>query len=300
MIIMKNFTKNLCRLIVLLFVVSNAWAQTQEQLHQSNPNYEKDRVHAKGIWPNPDGLKTYMGPEIISSDGAHFDWLFGYVTWGTFFYFVLMIIGVVYFTYAYRDRNGGKAALYTDGHKEHKVTLFFDVLFFITLDLVLIYFSVVDTQKYFMAPPVGKDVVRVQVMPQQWLWNFRYVGNDGEFGTADDIVTTNEMWLPKGKVVSLQLKSKDVIHGFMVPEIRRQMDALPGSITRMWFEIIKTGDFEIACMHLCGTAHYKMKGFMKVVEQEDFEAWSKEMSEWSEARFDPDDTATHWGWNWAL
>jgi cytochrome c oxidase subunit 2 len=280
-------------------LIGIAGAQTQEQLHQSNPDYEKDRIHAKGVWPNPEGLKVYAGPDIISSDGAHFDWLFGYVTAGTFFYFILMILGVVWFTFAYREKRGAKA-YYTDGHKEHKVTLFFDILFFVTLDVVLIYFSVVDTQKYFMAPPAGKDVVRVQVMPQQWMWNFRYTGNDGEFGTADDIVTVNEMWVPKGKTISLQIKSKDVIHGFMVPEIRRQMDALPGTVTRMWFELIKTGDFEIACMHLCGTAHYKMKGFMKVVEQNDFEAWSKEMSEWSEARYDPDDVATHWGWNWGI
>lgn len=297
--IIKNITKIICPLVLLFVLMGTAWAQTQEQLHQSNPNFDKDQVHAKGVWPNPEGFKVFTGPEIISSDGAHFDWLFGYVTAGTFFYFILMILGVVWFTFAYREKRGSKA-YYTDGHKEHKVTLFFDILFFVTLDVVLIYFSVVDTQKYFMEAPTGKDVVRVQVMPQQWMWNFRYTGNDGEFGTADDIVTTNEMWVPKGKTVSLQIKSKDVIHGFMVPEIRRQMDALPGTITRMWFEIIKTGDFEIACMHLCGTAHYKMKGFMKVVEADDFAAWSKEMSEWSEARYDPDDVATHWGWTWAM
>ncbi|MEZ4815201.1 MAG: hypothetical protein R3A80_08370 [Bdellovibrionota bacterium] len=297
-------TKRICRLFLLFAIVtctiSSGWAQTQEQLHQSNPDFEKDHIHAKGIWPSPKSfVDTYSGPDVISSDGAHFDWLFGYVTIGTFIYFMIMIIGVVYFTFAYREKRGAKA-LYTDGHKEHKVTLFFDVLFFLSLDLVLIYFSIVDTQKYFMAPPQGKEVIQVQVMPQQWLWNFRYAGNDEQFGTADDIVTVNEMWIPKGKTVSLQIKSKDVIHGFMVPEVRRQMDALPGTITRMWFEPIKTGDFEIACMHLCGTAHYKMKGFMKVVELEDFEAWSKEMSEWSEARYDPEDAATHWGWNWVM
>ena len=43
-----------------------------------------------------------------------------------------------------------------------------------------------------------------------------------------------------------------------------------------------------------------MKAFMKVVEQNQFDNWSKEMSEWSEARFDPEDKATHWGWTWLL
>jgi len=289
------------RLVLLLsIVVSLGWAQTQDQLHQSNENFDKDHIHAKGIYPSPKSfVDTYKSPEILSTDGDHFNWLFNYVSVGTFIYFFIMMIGVIYFSLASRRRPGHKA-FYTDGHHEHKYTLFFDILFFITLDCVLIYFSVIDTRKYFMDPPTGKDVIRIQVMPQQWLWNFRYAGNDGEFGTADDIVTVNEMWIPKGKTVSLEFKSKDVIHGFMVPEIRRQIDALPGTVTRMWFTPNRTGDFEIACMHLCGTAHYKMKGFMKVVDQEDYEAWTKEMSEWSEARYDPNDSQSRWGWAWSM
>ncbi len=299
---MMNYKVRRMFLVAVLFLTAGAdlWSQTKEQLHQSNPNFEKDHVQAQGDWPSKKGfIETYTANETIASDGAHFNWLFNYITAGTFFYFILVIIGVLYFSLAYRQRQG-RRAYYTDGHAEKKYTLIFDILFFITLDCVLIYYSVVDTRKYFMEPPSGKDVVRVQVMPQQWVWNFRYVGNDGEFGTADDVITVNEMWVPKGKTVSMQMKSKDVIHGFMVAEIRRQMDAIPGTVSRMWFEPIRTGDFEIACMHLCGTAHYKMKGFLKVVEQDDFENWSKEMSEWSEARYDPNDPATHWGWNWSL
>jgi cytochrome c oxidase subunit 2 len=279
----------------------SAWAQTKEQLHPSNPDFEKDRIHAKGVYPSPDSfLETYAPPKALAKDSQYFDNLFAYVSWFTFFYFLLMLWGVLYFSIKYKEKKGLKGGYYTDGKKEKKYTLIIDILFFITLDCVLIYYSVVDTKKYFMNPPTGNDVVRIQVMPQQWVWNFRYAGNDGIFGTADDIVTTNEMWIPKGKMAYVQLKSKDVIHGFMVPEVRRQMDALPGAITKIWFEPIRTGDFEIACMHLCGTAHYKMKGFMKVVEPDEFEFWFREMSEWSEARFDPEDRATHWGWTWAM
>ena len=273
-------------------------AQTKAQLHQSNPNWEKDHVHAQGDFPsNKSFWDTYKTPESITTDGAHFDFLFNYVSLGTLISFILIMLGVFLFTIKYNEKRGGQA-FYTDGHNEKKYTLVIDIVFFIFLDVVLIYFSIVDTVIYLEEPPTGPNVVRVQVMPQQWLWNFRYAGNDNVFGTADDIVTTNELWIPKGKTVSLQMKSKDVIHGFMVHEVRHQMDAIPGKITKLWFEPTRTGDFEIACMHLCGTAHYKMKGFMKVVEQKDFESWSKEMSEWSTARYDPTDEATHWGWTW--
>lgn len=296
----KFIGKFLQRFLFITFVFTSvgAFAQTVEQLHQSNPNFEKDHVHAQGIYPPPKGLwNTYKTPESIATDGAHFDFLFNYISVGTFISFLLIMFGVFLFTIKYNEKRGVKA-FYTDGHNEKKYTLIIDVVFFLLLDVVLIYFSIIDTSIYLTDPPNGPNVIQVQVMPQQWLWNFRYAGNDHRFGTADDIVTTNELWIPKGKMVSLQIKSKDVIHGFMVHEIRRQMDAIPGKVTRLWFTPTRTGDFEIACMHLCGTAHYKMKGFMKVVESGDFDSWSKEMSEWSEARFDAADTATHWGWTW--
>ena len=297
---LKNFLFLVLFSVFLKLNVPQVQAQTVEQLHQSNPNFEKEKIHAQGIYPPPAGLyNTYKTPESLSKDGAHFDFLFNYVSLGTFICFAILMFIVFYFTIKYRDKPGAKA-FYTDGHNEHKYTLIVDILFFIFLDLFLIYWSVVDTAKYMGEPPNGPEIVKVQVMPQQWVWNFRYAGKDGNFGTADDIVTTNELWIPKDKTVSLQIKSKDVIHGFMVHEVRRQMDALPGTITRLWFEPTRTGDFEIACMHLCGTAHYKMKAFMKVVEQNDFNNWSQEMSEWSEARYDPEDKATHWGWTWLL
>ncbi len=260
-----------------------ASSQTREQLHQSNSNIEKDRVHAQGIYPNPKGFfeSYYKTPTQLSTDGHHFDEVFSHVSWEAFFFAMLITVLCFYFSIRYRY-SATRKATYMTGEHAWKYTLGFAVAFFIVADGYLIYHSIIDTKTYFMNAPNGPEVVKVQVMPQQWLWNFRYAGNDNEFGTADDVVTTNEMWVPKGKTISLQIKSKDVIHGFMVYELRRQIDAIPGSITKFWFNPTRTGDFEIACMHLCGTAHYKMKAFMKVVEQDEFANWSKEMSEWSE------------------
>jgi len=146
--------------------------------------------------------------------------------------------------------------------------------------------------------PTGPDTIKVQVMPQQWVWNFRYPGPDGVFGTPDDVTTINELVLPRGKPVLFEIQAKDVIHGFMVPNARIQVDALPGIITRLWFDANKNGAYEIACYHHCGTAHYKMKAFLTVVEEPDYKKWTAEMSEWSQAKYDPDDKDTHWGWKW--
>lgn len=286
----------------LLILSGGAFAMEKELLHKQSPLSSELQVHTTGrdTSVRADGLlDMYAPPKNISTEGAHFDAVFRYVSWGTAFYFALMVLGVFAFAYIYRERPGHKA-FYTLGLNEKKFCLIFDIIFFISMDTYLIYHSVNDTKKYLMTVPQGPDVVKIEVMPQQWAWNFRYPGKDGVFNTPDDVVTLNEMWIPKGKQVSLQIKSKDVIHGFMVPNIRRQVDAMPGSVTRLWFDANENGDYEIACMHLCGTSHYKMKGFMKVVDETDYKAWVEELSEWSAARHDPNDKRTLWGWDWGL
>ena len=72
-----------------------------------------------------------------------------------------------------------------------------------------------DLVNTFFNFPKGKDVVRVQIMAQQWLWKFRYPGADNVFNTDDDIVTINDLRLPIDKKVVVQMTSKDVIHSFI-------------------------------------------------------------------------------------
>ena len=95
------------------------------------------------------------------------------------------------------------------------------------------------------------------------------LGNMGVPATPDDVVTLNDMRIPVGRPVMINLKSKDVIHSFYVPNFRIKHDANPGYVTRMWFEAKSSGKFEIACSQMCGWAHYKMKGDLTVLPQKE-------------------------------
>ncbi len=297
-----------------------AAAQTRETWHQTRDVDAKDGTHAKGKKADPDKSFTerYAAPKDISSFGHHMDWLFEYTSWVSFVFFALMAAILFGFVFLYRDRPG-REAFYTHGKSskmEGIVPKLLDVAVFISLDLVLIGSSFLHTGGRFGIPgtditfakmeghiwdyPSGPDVVRVQIMPQQWVWNFRYPGADGQFGTEDDITTINQLVVPKGRKVMAQIKAKDVIHGFWMTNVRLQMDAIPGMVTKFWFDTNEVGDFEITCAHHCGTAHYKMKAFLKVLENEDFENWQQENTEWAKAAFDPKDPTIQWGWNWSL
>jgi cytochrome c oxidase subunit 2 len=87
------------------------------------------------------------------------------------------------------------------------------------------------------------DNVVVQVMARQFDWEFRWASADGVFSLegdpemADDIMTTNRLFVPYGKKVLCKMSSIDVIHSFFIPYARVKQDAMPGIMTKVWFEV---------------------------------------------------------------
>ena len=157
------------------------------------------------------------------------------------------------------------------------------------LGLSLLIFGVVDGNLFinglrdidqafwnFDAAEAHPQAVRIEVNAHQWAWDVRYAGPDGKFNTQDDIVTTNDLRVPIGVPVLLQLAASDVLHSFSLPNFRVKQDAVPGMINRLWFQAKQTGEFEIACAQHCGVAHYKMKGLLTVLSPEAYAAWAAE------------------------
>ena len=87
-----------------------------------------------------------------------------------------------------------------------------------------------------------------------------------------------QMHVPVGKPVRIQLRSKDVIHSFFLPNFRLKQDAVPGMGIEVWFTPTKPGDYEVACAELCGIGHYRMKAALTVdPSEEKFNEWLQEM-----------------------
>ena len=148
---------------------------------------------------------------------------------------------------------------------------------------------------YGMAPP--SDAVKLEVTAEQFAWNIRYPGLDGVFGRStaellslnnpvgldaddpaaqDDLLLLSEFFLPVNRPASIRLRSKDVLHGFYLPHFRVKQDAVPGMSIDLWFVPTVEGTFELACAELCGFGHYKMRGILHVVTEEEFEQFIQE------------------------
>ena len=215
------------------------------------------------------------------------------------FFFILVCVGLFGFSYFYSAKRN-KKPYYTYGNKKiHKhVGLGIGIAVFILIDCAITVKSNNDLTNTFFNFPKGGDVVRVEVMAQQWLWNIRYAGADNVFNTDDDVITINDLRLPTNKKVVVQMTSKDVIHSFYLPNVRQKRDAMPGRISRLWFELNKTGEYDLACAEMCGTHHYMMKGKLTVYHENDFNQWMGRAQKLALTENDPEDINRYWGWKW--
>jgi cytochrome c oxidase subunit II len=154
----------------------------------------------------------------------------------------------------------------------------------------------------FINPP--DDAMQVEVFAQQWRWSFRLPGEDGQLGRtdirlvdwdnplgivptdpagADDIVIDGgDLYLLVDQPVTMLLRSADVLHNFYVPEFRGKMDMVPGMVTYFWFTPTRTGEFEVLCAELCGIGHAIMRGYVQVVEQDEYQAWLEQQTTFAE------------------
>lgn len=111
---------------------------------------------------------------------------------------------------------------------------------------------------------VPENAIEIATYAQMYSWIFVYP-NDKE--------TENELVVPAGTPVKLNLTSEDVIHSLFIPAFRVKVDAVPGVHTYAWFYPDKPGDYFVQCTEFCGIGHADMTAELRVVSPEEYEAW---------------------------
>jgi cytochrome c oxidase subunit 2 len=213
-------------------------------------------------------MLSWWLPENVATYGGDIDWLFHliyYITGGTF---VLVTVTFLAFLVLYRDRPGRRAR-YTHGSTPLEIA--WTVVPALIL-VVLTFLSVPAWSKIKMTMPQTDFVV--QVTGKQFNWQVTYPGPDGRFGTSDDKTLLDEMHVPVGKPIRVNLRSQDVIHSFFVPSFRFKQDAVPGREIAAWFEVTKPGKYELPCAELCGFGHSGMRAWVYVHTAEEYAKWA--------------------------
>ena len=220
-----------------------------------------------------------------------------FIGWGAFFVFVLV-----------RFRKGANPKASYVGAKG-KLAKSTEVAVALIEVLLLVFYAIPAWAKRVTNFPSGGDAVIVRVIGHQFAWEVHYPGADGKFGRTDpalvspdnpigldrkdpdakdDVTTINQLTVPVGHPVLVHLTSQDVIHSFGLYEMRIKQDAIPGIDFPVWFVPTVTTDqmraqlkdpmfnYEITCSQLCGLGHYRMRGFITVQSDADYQKWMAE------------------------
>ncbi len=127
-----------------------------------------------------------------------------------------------------------------------------------------------------LLPPNGKSL-NIDVNGQQYAWRFVYP--DGDADRQNNVVAYEEMVVPTGTAITLDVRSSDVGHAWWIPKLGGKVDALPGYTNHTWFKVPlgKEGVYTGNCAELCGRNHANMTARVRAVTPAEFTEWLARM-----------------------
>ena len=117
--------------------------------------------------------------------------------------------------------------------------------------------------------PPTPPALTIQVTGHDWWWEARYLGE----GPGQDFTTANELHIPVGRPVRLELRSADVIHSFWIPKLAGKTDLIPGRTNLAWIEADHPGAYRGQCGEFCGLEHARMALQVVADPPSAFRAW---------------------------
>jgi cytochrome c oxidase subunit 2 len=235
--------------------------------------------------------KKWWFPTAISEHGPALDRQFLITIIVVGISFAAAQIGLGWMVWKYRDTGkAGDRGLYT--HGSNRLEMIWTVVTAVVFISLGIMGQSVWASLRLHDAPAGSYTV--EVVAQQFQWNFHYPGKDNVFGKTDpkliddgslnfvgldesdpnakDDSVITALAIPVNKPVELRLRSKDVIHSFWVPPLRFKQDLVPGMEIKVHFTATKVGQYELACAELCGQLHFKMRSFMLVLPDDEMDS----------------------------
>jgi len=205
---------------------------------------------------------AHLMPVNASAQATEIDWMWNLQLMGMAFLFSLIVIPMFYSLAVFRPKKGDTTdAEHIEGNTPLEITWTVIPLF------VVVIFAYLGAGNLSRTLRISPDAMVVNVTGIQWDWKFEYP----EYG-----ITTTELYLPVDKAVVLKMTSNDVIHSFWVPEFRVKQDLVPGRVTELRITPTVIDDYKVRCAELCGTSHYSMEEFVRVVDDTAFAGWISE------------------------
>jgi len=182
-----------------------------------------------------------------------------FIGW-TFFIFLVVEGLLVWVIWSFRDRPGREEPKPVHGHFALEIGWTLIPVMIVIIIAVPTIATIFRTQ----AAPAPNALV-IEVTGRQWWWEVRYPDSG--------VVTANEIVVPVGRPVTLELKSADVIHSFWVPRVGGKRDLIGGKVNRLSFTVDTPGTYPGQCAEFCGLSHANMRLLLIAESPEAFDRW---------------------------
>ncbi len=172
----------------------------------------------------------------------------------------------------------------TPSRNSHNTLL--EVAWTIVPVLVLLVIAIPSFRLLYAQYDFPKADLTIKATGHQWYWTYNYPDKDGinfdslmvedadlKPGQPRLLAVDNDVVVPVNKVVHVLITADDVIHNWTVPAFGVKVDAVPGRVTRVWFQARETGTYYGQCSELCGERHAFMPIAVRVVTDQEFADW---------------------------
>lgn len=123
------------------------------------------------------------------------------------------------------------------------------------------------TRDLSQPPRPGEE--RIRVTGEMWWWRVAYLDAEGREAFQDG----NEIHIPVGRPVALELESTDVIHSLWIPRLNGKLDMIPGRRNILRVQADRPGEYGAQCAEFCGGPHALMALVVVAHEPADYAAW---------------------------
>jgi cytochrome c oxidase subunit 2 len=134
---------------------------------------------------------------------------------------------------------------------------------------VLFVLTLLKMDEFPLHDPALEHAPEIRVIGHQWWWEVEYLGDTPNAR----IKTANELHIPIGQPVELELTSSDVVHSFWVPKLHGKVDLIPGWKNHLRIQADELGSYEGQCAEFCGVQHAQMRLLVVAQAAADYAAW---------------------------
>lgn len=219
-------------------------------------------------------------------------WLDGMLHWISAAIVVFVVLLLVAVVVRFNQKRNPTPATFT-----HNSPL--EVAWTIVPIVILVFIGAFSLPVLFNQQEIPDGDIYIKATGEQWYWNYEYVDEAVAFdsymigqganivtpdvsaelaayGYTDDefrLATDTAVVVPVGAVVVMTVTASEVLHAWTIPAFGVKQDAVPGRLAQLWFRADTVGVYFGQCSELCGNLHAYMPITVRVVSQEDYDAW---------------------------